>query len=660
MSKIPKQALNKGKQIAVYEIKETLGSSLSEITYRAWNEHLNTTVILKEFFPSDYVVRDEENESVRENSKKDMAVFKFGLNNFIQQNEKMLGIQHSGVQNAHNVLKFNHTAYLAVEDEQGTLLSEQLEKSKSFTEEELHILLTSLLNALENIHEAGVVHGDIYPDNILIRKNGEPVLMNIAAARQDFAKHVKMLPFELHQGYAAPEQYEKDSHVGTSVDLYGLGATLYRCVTKTDPVAAKQRMSDLSENKPDPLKIILDQKESGFSEEFLKTIDWMLHPDVKDRPQSVSEVLTELNKDNNLKAVDTDGSVKSEKQDGNHMDSESKESYIVWLGLFVGMISFVAVGLGLIWYLQKDEINWDANFPDQEKQISEVSVAQKSGAGNSNEAPEIQSSIQPKQEKQVLIKASDEVSVKLAEKMPVKKVPVKSTEKEEVSIRESGSGNSSKTPAIQSVIEPKQEKQTLSKLPEEESVKLAEKTPIKEVPVKSTEQKEVASKAEDITDKSSSSEKQVKTDLSSQDISPSEENPVVQVELEKKSEPIVEKKFLSKEDLIKQYMAKAKKKFAALNLTTPSEDNAHHYYKAVLKIDPNHKGAAKGLRGIVDRYILFVDTAIEKDQVDLAEVYLNRAKSVLPNSPYIKEKNDEIAELKQFSRVVDEYEKSDF
>ena len=657
MNKIPKQALNKGKQIAVYEIKETLGSSLSEITYRAWNEHLNTTVILKEFFPSDYVVRDEENQSVRENSKKDMAVFKFGLNNFIQQNEKLLGIQHSGVQNTHNVLKFNHTAYLAVEDEQGTLLSEQLEKSKSFTEEELRILLTSLLNALENIHEAGIVHGDIHPDNILIRKNGEPVLMNIAAARQDFAKHVKMLPFELHKGYASPEQYEKDSHAGTSVDLYGLGATLYRCVTKTDPVAARQRMSDLSENKSDPLKIILDQKESGFSEELLKTIDWMLHPDVKDRPQSVSEVLTELNKDNNLKAVDTEGSVKSEEQDRNHVDSESKESYIVWLGLFVGMISFVAVGLGLIWYLQKGEINWGANFPDQEKQISEVSVAQKSGAGNSNEAPVIQSSNQPKQEKQVLNKASDEVSVKLEEKIPVKKVPAKSTEQEVVSIQESGSGNSSKTPATQSVIEPKQEKQTFSKEPEKESVKLAEKTPVKEVPVKSTEKKEVASKAED---KFSSSEKQVKTDLSSQDISSSEENPVVQVEPEKKSEPIVEKKFLSKEDLIKQYMAKAKKKFAALNLTTPSEDNAHHYYKAVLKIDPNHKGAAKGLRRIVDRYILFVDTAIEKNQVDLAEVYLNRAKSVLPNSPYIKEKNDEIADLKQFSRVIDEYEKSDF
>ena len=656
MNKIPKQALNKGKQIAVYEIKETLGSSLSEITYRAWNEHLNTTVILKEFFPSDYVVRDEENQSVRENSKKDMAVFKFGLNNFIQQNEKLLGIQHSGVQNTHNVLKFNHTAYLAVEDEQGTLLSEQLEKSKSFTEEELRILLTSLLNALENIHEAGIVHGDIHPDNILIRKNGEPVLMNIAAARQDFAKHVKMLPFELHKGYASPEQYEKDNH-GTSVDLYGLGATLYRCVTKTDPVAARQRMSDLSENKSDPLKIILDQKESGFSEGFLKTIDWMLHPDVKDRPQSVSEVLTELNKDNNLKAVDTEGSVKSKEQDRNHVDSESKESYIVWLGLFVGMISFVAVGLGLIWYLQKGEINWGANFPDQEKQISEVSVAQKSGAGNSNEAPVIQSSNQPKQEKQVLSKASDEVSVKLAEKIPVKRVPAKSTEQEVVSIQESGSGNSSKTPATQSVIEPKQEKQTFSKEPEKESVKLAEKTPVKEVPVKSTDQKEVASKAED---KSSSSEKQVKTDLSSQDISPSEENPVVHVEPEKKSEPIVEKKVLSKENLIKQHMAKAKEKFATLDLTTPSKENAHHYYMAVLKIDPGHKGAAEGLRRIVDRYILFVDTAIEKDQVDLAEVYLNRAKSVLPNSPYIKEKYDEIAELKQFSRVIDEYEKSDF
>ena len=256
MNNNEKMALRKGTEIAVYEIKDVLGANSSEISYRAWNEHLNTTVILKEFFPSDYVERDAEDQSVREKSKKDTAIFEYGLNNFIQQNEKLLGVQHPGVQSAHNVLKFNNTAYLAIDDEQGTLLAEQLEKSKSFSEDELRIVLTSLLNALQKIHEAGVVHGDIYPGNILIKKNGQPVLINVATARQNFAEHVKMLSFELREGYASSEQYKKDGHTtGASVDFYGLGATLYRCVTSFDPEDAKNRMADLDEKKRRSTKV---------------------------------------------------------------------------------------------------------------------------------------------------------------------------------------------------------------------------------------------------------------------------------------------------------------------------------------------------------------------------------------------------------------------
>lgn len=574
MTEIQTHALRKGTEIAVYEIKDVLGSGLSEVTYRAWNEHLNTTVILKEFFPADYVERDPENQSVREKSKKDSAVFEFGLNNFIQQNEKLLGVQHSGVQGAHNVLKFNQTAYFAVDDEQGTLLADLLEKSKSFDEEELRFILTSLLNALQNTHEAGVVHGDIHPDNILIRKNGEPGLINFAAAQQGFAGHVKMLAAELHEGYAPPEQYEKENHAEASADLYSLGATLYRCITKTDPEDARKRMLDLNDNKSDPLTPISKPAETSYSEDFLQTIVWMLQPDVKARPQSASEILTELNKDNkNIKAIEATTPVKSETKTGNNSDAESKEGHVGTIFALAGMVGAVAIGSVLIWFLQKGEINPAANISEPEKQVNVASVVADSGSDN-----------------------SDEIQI------------------------------------IESDIDPEPEQTALEKLPEE-------------VPVKLAEQAEAVPKIEVATETVSLSGQEVETDSVGQNSlvkAPAEENFATPVKSEQKIEPVVENKLLAKDDLIKQHMFKAEESIADFRLTTPIEDNAYYHYKAVLEIEPGHEGALKGVRQIVDRYILLIDKAIQKEQTDFARVYLNRAKNILPNSPYLKSKAEEL------------------
>ena len=575
MTKIQTQALRKGTEIAVYQIKDVLGSNSSEIAYRVWNEHLNTTVILKEFFPSDYVERDEEDQFVREKSKKDSPVFEFGLNNFIQKSEKLLAVQHPSVQSAHNVLQFNHTAYFAVDDVQGTLLSEQLEKSKSFNEDELLIILTSLLNALQDIHEAGIVHGDICPDNILIKKNGEPVLMNFAAAHQGFAEHVKMLASELHEGYASPEQYEKGNQAGASTDLYSLGATLYRCITKTDPVDGQKRISDLNDNKADPLLSISERGETGFSEDFLQTIDRMLQLDVKERPQSANEVLTELNKDNkNSKAIEAATPVKIKTITSNDMDIESKEGHVGTVFALVGMVGAVAIGSVLIWFLQKGYVNQVANISEPEK---------------------------------------------LGDVAPV--------------VAESGSKHSDEIQIIEKELEPEPEQTALAKLPEEVPVKLAEQG------------KEVVSKIEVPTETPPQSGQFAETNTISQNsigAKPSEESLAALAKSEQKVEPIAVNKVLVKDDLIKQHMASAEESIAAFRLTTPSEDNAYSHYKAVLEIDPEHEGARKGVRQIVDRYILLIDKEIEKDQAGFALIYLNRAKNILPNSPYLKIKTEEL------------------
>ena len=357
MTEIQKQALLEGTQVAVYEIKEFLGSNQSEIIYRAWNAHLNGMVILKEFFPFKYAVREEGTQAVKTNLHENTSVLEFGLGNFIQQNEKLLEAQFPGAQAVHNVIEFNQTAYLAVEEQKGSSLSESLKKGETYTEDELRALLDSLLGTLENFHEAGIVHGDIHPGNILIQKSGKPVLLNFASARQKFSRLINDPASELHSGYGAPEQYLDEGSSEPPSDLYALGAVLYRCITGADPEDARNRLSDLGEGKADPLKSILDKTDSGFSGEFLVTVDWMLQVDSKVRPQSTSEVSAALNKDkSNFKYIAASTPSKTESSPKQPvLTAASKGKRFGVATLAASVLASATLSSAVTWYLKQNE-----------------------------------------------------------------------------------------------------------------------------------------------------------------------------------------------------------------------------------------------------------------------------------------------------------------
>jgi len=313
-------------------------------------------VILKEFFPFKYAVREEGTQAVKTNLHENISVLEFGLGNFIQQNEKLLEAQFPGAQAVHNVIEFNQTAYLAVEQQKGSSLSEYLKKGETYTEEELRTLLDSLLGTLENCHEAGIVHGDIHPGNIQIQKSGKPVPLNFASARQKFSRLINDPASELRSGYGAPEQYLDEGSSEPPSDLYALGAVLYRCITGVDPEDARNRLSNLSEGKADPLKPILDKTDSGFSGEFLVTVDWMLQVDSKARPQTTSEISAALNKDkSNFKYIAASTPSKTESTPEQPvLTAASKGKRFGAATLVASVLASATLGSAVTWYLKQN------------------------------------------------------------------------------------------------------------------------------------------------------------------------------------------------------------------------------------------------------------------------------------------------------------------
>ena len=78
------------------------------------------------------------------------------------------------------------------------------------TQEELDAILHPLLDALEMMHGTSFLHRDIAPDNIIVRADGTPVLLDFGAARRAVAEMSRSLTGIVKAGYSPHEQYSSD------------------------------------------------------------------------------------------------------------------------------------------------------------------------------------------------------------------------------------------------------------------------------------------------------------------------------------------------------------------------------------------------------------------------------------------------------------------
>jgi len=288
------KVLPESSRIGVYEINDVLKIGPFTITYRAWNHHVKEWVVLHEYFPCDFAIRGDDGLNVKPKLTSEKENFEYGLQAFLKLGEILAQIEHPNIAVVENTLQFNGTVYLIVDYQEGMPRSELESFPTTFSEAKVRPILVSILNALQKIHDCNIVHGGIQPGAILLGKQGKPVLTDFAAARLAIASRIGKLDSELSAGYAPAEQYERTSELGPATDFYALGATMYHCITHNQPVAAQDRLMAISKNEPDPMALRASSLSASYSANLLETIDWMLHPNYNERPQSAAEILTAL------------------------------------------------------------------------------------------------------------------------------------------------------------------------------------------------------------------------------------------------------------------------------------------------------------------------------------------------------------------------------
>jgi serine/threonine protein kinase len=276
-----------------YTIERVLGQGGFGITYLARDTNLDQLVAIKEYLPVEVATRRPDS-TVRSRSEGQRERYRWGLDRFIQEARTLARFDHPNIVRVHSVFEFNGTAYMVMRFEEGDNLASLLDRRGTLPERDLLRILLPILDGLELVHNAGFIHRDIKPDNIHIRSDGSPVLLDFGSARHALGK-AHTLTILVAPGYAPFEQYHSSSeNQGPWTDIYGLGATCYRAIAGTQPMDAITRSKGILGSTREVLVPARTVGSGRYSAHLLAAVDHALEFAEKNRPQNVAEWRREI------------------------------------------------------------------------------------------------------------------------------------------------------------------------------------------------------------------------------------------------------------------------------------------------------------------------------------------------------------------------------
>ncbi|MCC8130712.1 MAG: protein kinase [Oscillospiraceae bacterium] len=227
-----------------YEIIDVVDHDSATITYKALCLETGTNVKVIEDYIY-YGLNRNEDGSV-EVPQKIKGLYPKGIENFLDKANKLLKLPKlSGVENVLSVFKANNTAYIVTDYIEGKSLKDCILHDKHvFSAEEILPKFEELMDDIQKVHEAGILHEDINPGAIILTESGKLVLRDFSL--MNVTKEIEIPTFRT-PGFDAVEAYMDHGH-GPYTDVYSLAATIYYCLTGKVPPNAMSRL-----DAPDPL-----------------------------------------------------------------------------------------------------------------------------------------------------------------------------------------------------------------------------------------------------------------------------------------------------------------------------------------------------------------------------------------------------------------------
>ncbi|HZR38021.1 MAG TPA: TonB family protein [Nevskia sp.] len=268
-----------GTRLDAYTITEVVEQGRYSHAYSA-RDAAGTEVLIKEFLPHEFAVRD--GDAVRPRDADDKTPLRFWLRSFLDKAVLLQKLNHPGLVRVLKQFEANGTGYYVTERVAGQSLAAILQRDGTLSEPQLRRLLAPVLAGLEQAHAVGLLHRDIRPENLILRADDSAVLTDFGVLRAPIRFKSRTVFSAGAPPYAAPEEFFMAGVHGPWTDLYALGATAYHVVTGQPPPDARSRGSG-----PALAPVALSAK-VRLSESLAAAIDEALHLIAEQRPQSVA------------------------------------------------------------------------------------------------------------------------------------------------------------------------------------------------------------------------------------------------------------------------------------------------------------------------------------------------------------------------------------
>ena len=298
-----------------YYVGKSLGHGSFGVTYIGWDAKLEQKVAIKEFLPSEFSTRMPGRTQVTILAGKKSEQFLDGKKKFINEARKLAKFHsEQGIVKVFDSFEENDSAYIVMELLEGKSLTEYLKDNGTIPENEAIDLLRPVMESLQVVHEAGIIHRDISPDNIFIcnpkeegQRWGEVKLIDFGAARYATTSHTRTITTIIKSGYSPEEQYRSSGDQGPHTDVYALSATLYKMITGKTPPDGMERRT-MYETKGKDLLRSPAEYNKNISRVHEVAILNAMNIQIQDRTPNVAAFVQEL--DSNVPIRRLDGTIK--------------------------------------------------------------------------------------------------------------------------------------------------------------------------------------------------------------------------------------------------------------------------------------------------------------------------------------------------------------
>ena len=217
-----------------YKILNEIGRGGMSTVYLAINEKANKPWAVKE---------------VRKNGISNRELVKQSLMVEINLLKKL---KHKGLPSIVDIIDQQDNYLIVMDYIEGITLENIMQEEGVQPQEKVVDWAIQLCDVLQYLHtrKPAIIYRDMKPSNIMLRSDGSVVLIDFGTAREFKERHVEDTTCLGTQGYAAPEQFGGMGQTDERTDIYSLGATMYRLVTRHNPSEPPYEMYPITHWNP--------------------------------------------------------------------------------------------------------------------------------------------------------------------------------------------------------------------------------------------------------------------------------------------------------------------------------------------------------------------------------------------------------------------------